>query len=506
MFQFKGVDEPIEVCEVGIKGWSPFIVTHRTDKARRVGDDSGPRILVLPFTNLSREEDAEYVSDGLADEIITTLSEVEPLRVISRQSAMQLRHRKANPSALGAELGVDFVLDGSVQKSKNRLRITAQLARTDSDEILWGNTWAGTMDDIFGVQETIAHNVADALRIRLNTRQIARLADRPIPNVRAYEYYLRARQEIYKFTAASLQQALDYLRQGEAIIGGSPQITSAIGYVHWQFCNAGIDPAPAHLVEARRCAAKLFELDPDSPDAHRLCGLVTMHERGDIQRAVRHLRIALNANPNDTDTLLWLPLLYGFAGRSSSAYPLAERLLRIDPLATLPHVVPGFLTMLDGDLQRAQPLLLKSHELNAGNPITMLAYAQILLMAGSRGEACDVFRALEEVVHGSFFALLGRFYIHAIRGERAQAIKSVTPSLEEGARSDLQYSWSMAQGFALLEEKGRAVDWLENAVNCGFWNYPLFSDRDPLLVSIRDDVRFRLLMETVREKWINFEV
>lgn len=506
LFELKGVDDPVEVCEVGVKGSSPFIAPADTEKARRVDEDRGPRILVLPFTNLSREADTDYISDGLADEIITTLSQVEPLRVISRQSAMQLKHRKDNLRALGTQLGVHFILDGSVQKSREKLRITAQLSRAASEDILWANAWAGTMDDIFEVEETISRNVAEALRIRLNTSQLARMAERPIPNVRAYEYYLRARQDIYKFTADSLDQALQHLRKGEAIMSANPQIISAVGYVHWQMYNAGIEPDPKHLSEARQCAAKLFAFEAESPDAHRLCGLVDMHERGDIQGAVRHLRVALSANPNDTDTLLWLPLLYGFAGRSSSGYPLAERLLRVDPLTTLARIIPGFLAMLDGDFQRGRPLLLKSHELNPGNPITTLAYAQVLMMSGLGDEACEVFRSLEDIVPGSFFANLGSFYIHSIQGDRAYAREAATTGLDNAARSDLQYSWSMAQCFALVDEKDQAIQWLENAVRCGLWNYPLLADRDPLLASIRGEERFKTLMEDVRDKWINFEV
>jgi len=463
-------------------------------------------ILILPFDNRSQADDIGFICEGIADEIITALSGLGSLRVISRGSAMQIAPQNRNLKSLGKQLNVHYVLQGSVQKAGERLRITAQLPSTRSGELLWASKWDSTTDQVFEIQETIARGVVGALAIQLNERQDAQLSNRPISDVRAYEYYLRARQLIYQYTGEALNQALDYLRRGEDIIGENQYITAAMGYVYWQFHNAGIDPDPEHLKRARRCIDKLFEMDAHSPDAHRLLGLVNMQEKGDIQTSVRHLKIALNSNPNDTDTLLWLPLLYGFAGRVSSGYPLVERLLRLDPLSTLPRILPGFLDMMGGDLDKACIRLLESHELNPGNPITTLAYGQVLAMSGRKEEATAIFNALDEFVPGSAFAALGKFYVCALAGDRDGALAAASDDLKADVSSDLQYSWSMAQCYAQIGATDESLRWLENAIKFGFWNHPLLAENDPLLDPVRQDERFGSLMNNVKEKWVYFEV
>ncbi len=463
-------------------------------------------ILILPFANRSQAEDIGFFCEGIADEVITALSGLGSLRVISRGSAMQIAPQNRDLRSLGKQLNVNYVLQGSVQKSGERLRISAQLPSTRSGELLWATKWDSTMDQVFEIQETIARGVVSALAIQLDERQDAQLANRPIPDVRAYEYYLRARQLIYQYTAEALNQALDYLRLGADIIGENLHITAAMGYVYWQFHNAGIDPDPGHLQQARRCVDRLFEMDANSPDAHRLLGLVNMQEKGDIQTSVKHLKIALKASPNDTDTLLWLPLLYGFAGRTSSGYPLVERLLRLDPLTTLPRILPGFLDMMNGNLEKACIRLLESHNLNPGNPITTLAYGQVLAMAGRTQEATEIFNSLHEFVPDSLFSALGSFYVCALSGDRAGALAAASDDLKTDVSSDLQYSWSMAQCYAQIGATDESLQWLENAIKFGFWNYPLLAEGDPLLDPIRQDERYFSLMKKVKEKWVYFEV
>lgn len=463
-------------------------------------------ILVLPFVSRSREEDTQFLCDGIADEIITALSAVESLRVISGGSARQIDVKTRNLRSLGRQLNVQYVLEGSVQLSGEKLRITAQLPSTDSDDVLWASKWDSSVADIFDVQETIAQGVVLALEIQLSRTQKKQLVDRPIPDVHAYEFYLRARQLIHLYTADALHQALEYLRKGEEIIGENIHITAAIGYVHWQFLNAGIDLDPQHLEEARGCIERLFKLEPDSPDAHRLKGLVGMKEKDELPASINHLKIALEANPNDTDTLFWLTLLYAFAGRVSSGMALSERLLAIDPLTTLHKIYPGYLTFMDGDFEKACPLLLHCHELNPGNPITTLIYGQVLAMVDKYEQAQQIFASLNEFAADTFFSQLGKFFSLSLAGDKAAALAAATDDLEAEASSDLQYSWSLAQCYALIGEQERAITWLQNAIDYGFWNYPLLATHDPLLESIRQNEKFQSLMNDLKQKWIYFQV
>jgi TolB-like protein/class 3 adenylate cyclase len=504
-YRLKGVSEAVEVCEVGVPGVAPLVPPAGSEKAQRVGG-SRPGILVLPFPEPESDGDSGHLGDALAEEIITSLSRLDALRVIASSASAQLKGTTKDPRTLGRELGVQYVLQGSLRRAGNKLRIMVQLTRTDRNEVLWGDGYTGKLDDLFEIQEIINRTVADALRLQLTAEEERKLAARPIPNVAAYEYYLRAKQETYRYTCEALDRAQDYLQKGIAILGDNIQLEAALGLVYWQYFNAGIRPDPAYLHKARECAHRIFAIDPDSPDGHRLLGLVEIHAKGDPQEAVRHLKLAVAADPNDTDALAWLSAIYGMAGRSSSAHPLVERLLEIDPITPALRVLPGYLAMVDGDLDRARGLLKQAAALNDANPGVVHAYGQCLAMCGRAEEAHRVFDHLTQTAPDSFFARVGQCYQHALRHQPDQVAARVTPDVREAAASDGQYAWSLAQCFALAGDVEQGLDWLSHAVQHGNWNYPLLADRDPLLVSLRGEQRFRDLMREVRQKWLSFEV
>ena len=156
-------------------------------------------IVVLPFANLSPDPDTEYFSDGLTDEIITDLSRVRALRVISRSSAMRFKGDARGLAAIGRDLACPYVLEGSVRRAANSLRITARLVDAPNDVQLWADKYGGTLDDVFDIQERVSRSIVDALEIRLTPQEAEQLAERPIADVRAQECYLRAQSEIWSF-------------------------------------------------------------------------------------------------------------------------------------------------------------------------------------------------------------------------------------------------------------------------------------------------------------------
>jgi TolB-like protein/class 3 adenylate cyclase/Flp pilus assembly protein TadD len=505
-YRFKGVAQPVEVYEVGVAGRAPLRQPRDSDKARRVEAQGRPGVLVLPFKDLSPGADTDYISQGLAEEITTSLSSLESLRVISHTAALQLKDRARDIAALAGELNVQYVLEGSVQRVGASLLITARVVRPEQGELVWARSFRGDLAALFEIEETISQSVAAALRVRLSETEVERLRARPIPDVRAYEYYLRAKQQVYRFTEDALDRAVRYLQEGAKLIGENVELHAALGYVYWQYVNLGVAPDPVYLEKARECAERIRVLDPQSPQAERLLGLVTIHAKGDIQEAVRHLKHALAGNPTDPDALFWLALLYGFVGRASSGYPVAERLLEIDPLSAVVHAIPPTLSALDGDFERACAGFARAHRMEPDNPAINFVYSQALAMAGQRGAASSLLGSIERDNPGSFYDGLGRVLRAALAGDLAEAHAALVPSVTEGARADMQYSWTLAQAFALLNEPERALEWLENAIARGFCNYPIIAERDPLLQRMRADPRFRKLERTAKKRWQAFEV
>ena len=463
-----------------------------------------PGVLVLPFLQLSPAEEEQYLGSGLTDEIITSLSGVQALRVISHTSAVQLKGTAKSARELGKELGVQYVLEGSVKQAGNNIRVATRLVAAETEELVWGQSYEGVLQNFFDLEKTISRAVVDALAVQISSGERRRLNEHRITNTRAVEYYLRAKQEIYTFTGPALDRALEYLKKAAEIDGDSVALWSAMGYVYWQYVNAGISAEPHYLQSARECADRILEVEPESPEARRLLGLIEMHAKGDPQVAIDHLKAAVDANPNDPDALFWLSILYGLVGRPSSGYALAIRLLDIDPLTPLHYLVPGFLDVLDGDPQRALPWLAKAHELEPQNPITSIAYGQALAMAGEIGRACEMLEEVGLYAPGSYFAGLARTFCRAVRDEPELAREALTPDVLEGSRHDLQYSWTLAQCYAMMGDRVEANEWVENAVRRGFWNYPLLAERDPLLKSLRADPHFLSLMSSTKSKWLNF--
>jgi len=160
-------------------------------------------IAVLPFTNLSTDPANEYFADGLIDEVTANLSRIRTLRVISRTSCTTFRGSTKDLKTIAAELGVRYILEGSVRRDGRRLRITARLIDASTDDQMWADTYAGTIDDVFAIQERLARVIVDALELRLTAEEERRLAERPIENLHAYECYLRARHEGWRWRTAA---------------------------------------------------------------------------------------------------------------------------------------------------------------------------------------------------------------------------------------------------------------------------------------------------------------
>ena len=201
-----------------------------------------PMIAVLPFVVVTAGQETDHFADGLTDEVITDLSMIKTLRVISRQSAMRLKGSDKDLRTIARELGARYVLTGSIRRAGSSLRITAQLVDARTDAQLWADKFHGALEDVFEIQERLSRQIVDALRLRLTPTEDRRLAQRPIGDLRAYEYYLLARQEIWSFNTQSLDHALQLVRRAEDIVGDNELLFVAEGLIYWQHVNVGIVP------------------------------------------------------------------------------------------------------------------------------------------------------------------------------------------------------------------------------------------------------------------------
>ena len=243
-------------------------------------------IVVLPFDSLSPDQENKYFADGLTEELIADLSKIQALRVISRTSAMTLKGRERDVRSIGRELDVRYVLEGSVRRAGNNLRVTAQLIDAMNDAHLWAEKYTGTLDDVFDIQEKLSRTIVNALKLELSPEENRRIAERPIDDVRAYECYLRARLETWRWSKDALDHALRLIQNGLDIVGDNELLYAAQGNVYVQYRQVGIDTSDANVRKAEECVEKVFALNPDSHHGHRLSGHL-YRIRGNVQAAVR---------------------------------------------------------------------------------------------------------------------------------------------------------------------------------------------------------------------------
>lgn len=472
----------------------------------RVATQERKSIVVLPFDNMSPDPGDAYFADGLTEEIITHLSCCGLLRVISRNSAMVLKGTQKSTRAIAEELNVQYVLEGSVRKAGEDLRITAQLIHASEDEHLWAETYQGTMEDVFRIQEDTARSIVDALRVSLTPEEDRRLVARPIDDVQAYQCYLKARSEFWSTESGSQEKALRLLNEAVSVVGEHPLLISGIGAVHWQFYHQLGDYEGGHLQKIQECASKLFADDPTSPYGHRLTSYLRLNT-GKTDEAAKHLNQAWRSDPNDAETLLWLSYLLAFqAGRPAMSRPVAEKYLGIDPLDPLCRSGMFMLHWMSGETSLALQAAEEGLRLDPNHRTLAFHRGHLLAWAGSFEDSYRVAETLFDEDPNEAMGQALRFLTFALKGRREEALNALTPPVREWIWGDFHMPWIITEGYSVLGEKGEALKWLERAVEKGIFNYPLFSSLDPFLDNIRSEERFRSLMVDVKERWEAFEL
>jgi eukaryotic-like serine/threonine-protein kinase len=462
---------------------------------------------VLPFANLSPDADGDYLVDGLTDVLITDLSMLKTLRVISRQSAMRFKGSDWDVRSIARELGARYVLTGGVRKAGRDVRITAQLVDAAEDAQLWAEKFAGTSDDVLDMQERLSRQIVDALRLRLTPGESRRLARRSIADARAYDLYLRARQQIWSFSGPALDRALQLIRQAQEIVGDSELLAAAEGMIYWQYVNVGLRPVETyddHLGRAEACVARIFALDPESSKGYSLRGAVR-NCRADPVGSMHDFRRALALDPNDPEALLWLGYGYAVAGQIPLAIAFTERLLQVDPLTSINACMRGMVAMFDGRYGEALGWTRRSVDVDPENPTSRMVHALMLAANGSAAEAIALLESVGRDTPDMSWAKLAGAMGPALRGDRDEVLRVMTPELRAAAWWDDVFCWWAADCFALVGERDAALDFLERAVALGMINHPFLVRHEPFLAAVRGEPRFDRLMERVWRAWELFQ-
>ena len=310
---------------------APDIVAEKSGGTPALPDS--PSITVLPFRNLSGDAGQDYFADGVVEDIITALSRIRWLFVIARNSSFTYKGRTVDEKQVGRELGVRYVVEGSVRRSESRVRITGQLVDAATGTHLWAERFEGTLDDIFDLQDQIATSIVGAIASQLERAEIQRARRKPTGNLSAYDHYLRAMPYVHRGTREAIESALPLFHKAIAL---DPEFASAHAMAAWCHCwrkiNGWMIDQPREFAEGIRLARLAVELGKDDAVALTRAGHTLAHLAGDVDGAVALLDKALMLNPNLAAAWFLGGFLRAERGDPEAAIEFFTRAMRFSPL------------------------------------------------------------------------------------------------------------------------------------------------------------------------------
>jgi adenylate cyclase len=444
-------------------------------------------IAVLPFVNMSGDPEFEYFTDGLAEELINALTHVSDLRVMARTSAFSFKGKELDVRSVGRKLNVAAVLEGSVRKAGDRLRITAQLINVVDGYHLWSQRYDRAVGDIFEIQDDISMAIVEKLKVHLAGEEKEKLVQRHTDNLEAYNLYLRGRFFFSRATGDDLNRAIHFFNRA---IEADPNYalayaTTAFAYAtlgHYYFMHQ--DEA---FPKAKATATKALELSPLLSDARAALAYTQILYDWDWDIAERTSREALTQSPNSLAAVSSVAALTAITGRLAEGLEFLRRAVDLDPLS-IQHLVPlGLWHLRTGHIAEAREQFHKVLELEPNHPHAMWLLGQAYIAEGAYDQAIQSIKEAEHLSKGfpPIVAALGWTYASAGRTEEARGIYA---ELQKRAESEYIRPFLFAKLHAAFGEIDQAFEWLNKA----------HEERDAAMVHILTDESIETLRSDPR--------
>lgn len=423
-------------------------------------------LAVLPFENLSGEEAQQFFADGFSEEMITQLGELEPdrLTVIARTSAMHYQRTSKDPLEAGRELGVEYVLTGSIRRDADRTRITARLIRTEDGTNLWAKNYDRSVRDILALQSEVASSIAREISLKLSPEKNARLAEAPPVDPEAYEDYLKGRYFWNKRTAESYIKAIGYFKEA---IARDPKYAQAYSGLADAYALLGSSPndeisRSEAMPKAKAAALAALQLDDSLAEAHTSLAFEEMHYEWDWLAADREFQRALQLNPNYATAHQWYAywlMAHGQADHALSQLSLAEK---ADPLSIIIKSDTSDLLACAGRYEQAVQAAKNALELDPNFTLAHYSLAEAYGAQHMYPQAIVEYQKMLATDSGNAWALTGMARAYAGTGERAIAERYLQDTLQK-CRNHNDCALEIASIYGSLGENDQAFAWLEKA-------------------------------------------
>ena len=445
-------------------------------------------IAVLPFVNRSASADDEYFSDGLADELLNVLSKIHGLRVSARASSFHFRGKDVPLSEIGAALRVDALLDGTVRKAGNRVRISVQLVKVSGGYHLWSETYDRTLDDIFAVQDDIAHSVVKELRAALLGEasdskgsgrvkaEVAKAARGRGQNTEALRLALQGRHMVERLTPEDVTRGIGYLEEALRLDPDNAIAWVDLSRAHLNAAGHGWEPAETGVAAARDSARRAISIEPDLPEGYMVLARVQLYFDWDWKAAKDSYRRAMELAPGNAVGIHGAGILAQNEGRIDEALELYRRAVEQDPLSSGAYTRLGTTYYSAGRLSESEVALRKSIELAPQRVIVRAFLAHTLMAQGRLEEALEEAKLEGQGAH----RLLALSTIYHAQGNAAESDAALRKLIETEAEYG---AYQIAEAYAARGELDKAFEWLERA----------YLQRDPGLAEVKASVPLRSL-------------
>jgi len=450
-------------------------------------------IAVLPFDNLSRDPDNAYFCEGVQDEILTRLAKVADLKVISRTSTQHFKSTPDNLPQIAKQLGVAHIVEGSVQKSNDQVRVNVQLINAQNDAHLWADTYDRKLTDIFAVESDIAKTIAETLQAKLTGSEKSSIAKTPTVNPEAYELYLRGKFFAEKRTGADLLKSIEYYDQAIAKDPGYPLAYVGLADSHLLLSAYGATSPKESASPARAALRNAIELDDSLAQAHASSGLLATVEL-DLDRAISELERAIQLNPNYATAHHWIALPLTAVGQSDRGILEGKRAIELDPLSLIINADLCWVYFNGRRFDEAEAQARKTLEMDPRFYVAHYYLGEALQFKGKLAGAIAEFQKAYDSNNDPFsLAMLGQAYARQGKTDEAQ---KVLARLREQAKSQYISPYAFAVVLTALGDKAHAIDELEHGYDdTGF--YISLIKVDPLFDDLRGDPRFDALVQKV---------
>jgi adenylate cyclase len=444
-------------------------------------------IAVLPFVDLSQAKDQEYFCDGISEEILDALAKVEGLRVVARRSSFAFKGKNADVSEIAQKLNVGNVLEGSLRREGNRVRVAVQLVNARDGFDIWSQTFEHELQGVFAVQDEITRAVVDALKIKLAVA----FPVHKNPNTEAYDLYLKGRYFLNKRTEADVSRAIDYFQQALAKDPDDAPAYAGLAdsYSSFVFPLGVVIPREA-MSKAKEAAQRALAIDNSLGEAHASLAYITFFYDWDWTAAERGFKQALELNPNNADTHHWYSHFLMGQGRIEESLIQSKRALELSPFDILMNVHLSWHYLYARKYDKALDQIEKTIEMDKNFAQAYPWLGLILEQQGKYPEAIAAFqKAIKLFPGGSSIAEAELAHTYAVSGDREKALKIIA-KLQALAKSKYVSSFQIAAIYAGLGEKDQAFAWLEKA----------YEERSDGLVNLKAEQRFDNLRSDFRFK------